>query len=320
MPFPVLATIALDSIDNGTQWNIHPFLHEAISPRLSASCEKVGLLRPPLVLEGHDGRYDLLDGRQRTAVAREVLGLRHCPCLVVPATTSAQAILTMLYESQCSTAPLSPMETAHFLNLLSKLSGPGLRDAPPDDEKLPERHGIALSRRTERLLRLEDNLQEMVHTFFLSESMAVELLKLKSDDRQRLAVLFSSFGMGSGKQKRFFSLARDIAGRHGTSIATILDQPPVRDIILHREMNLPQKVHAMLTVLQQMASPSLSAAEESFRVRVAALHPPSCCSIRHSLSFEKDEVELTVRFRDFSQLEHAWPAVKNMLGEEGAQR
>ena len=320
MSFPVLATIALESIDNGAQWNIHPFLHEAITPGLTASCEKVGLLRPPLVLEGHDGRYDLLDGRQRTAVARDILGLRQSPCLVVPVATPAPAILTMLYESQCCTAPLSPMETAHFFNLLSKLSGSGLRDVPSYDKVLPGRHGIATSRHTERLLELEDKLQEMVHTFFLSEAMAIELLKLKSEDRLRLAELFSSFGMGGGKQKRIFSLVRDIAGRHATSIAAILDQPPIRDIILHREMNQPQKVHAMLTVLQEMASPSLSAAEDSFRARVAALHPPSCCSIRHSQSFEMDEVELTVRFRDFSQLEHAWPAVKNMLGEGGGQR
>ena len=281
---------------------------------------KVGILRPPLALEGHDGRYELLDGRQRTAIARDILGLRQYPCFVVPATTPAQFLLTMLLESQCCTAPLSPMEAAHFLNLSRQVPVTAEHGGPLPDILLPERQGGTVSRRNERLLQLEDSLQEMVHTLFLSEAMALELLKLETEDRQRLAALFRTFGMGGGKQKRFYSLIRDIARRNATSIAAILDQPPIRDILLHQEMNQPQKVHAMLTVLQQLASPSLSAAEELFRQRAAALDPPPDCSIQHSQSFETDDVDLTIRFRDFSQLEQAWPTVRDMLRRNSGQR
>jgi hypothetical protein len=320
MPLPVLAILNLDSIDDGRRWNVHPFLHTVISSGLKASCERVGILRPPLVLASHDGRYDMLDGRQRMTVAREILGLRQCPCLILPATTPAQVVLTMLLESQCCTAPLSPMETAHFLNLLRQVPETAQHSGSPFESMPCERFGIVVSRRTERLLQLEDNLQEMVHTLFLSEAMALELLKLQAEDRHRLAELFRTFGMGGGKQKRFFSLIRDIAGRNATSIAAILDQPPIRDILLHQEMNQPQKVHAMLSVLQQLASPSLNAAEETFRQRVAALDPPPGCTIQHRQSFETDDVDLTIRFRDFSQLEQSWPTVKEMLRRNAGQR
>lgn len=320
MPFPVLATIDLASIDDGMRWNIHPFLHTTVSPGLKASCERFGILRPPLALEGGDGRYELLDGRQRTAIARGILGLRQCPCYIVPATTPVQFLLAMLFESQSCTAPLSPMENAHFRNLQRQILATTERSSPPFETLLAERQGFEASRRSERLLQLEDNLQEMVHTLFLTEAMGHELLKLEAEDRQRLAALFRTFGMGGGKQKRFFSLIRDIAGRNATSIAAILDQPPIRDILLHQEMNQPQKVHAMLSVLQQLASPSLSAAEETFRQRVAALDPPPGCSIQHSQSFETDDVDLTIRFRDFSQLEQAWPTLKEMLRRNAGQR
>jgi len=321
MSVPALSTVQLAAIDDGKRWNLHPFLTTTVSNRLIDSCRRIGILTPPVVIENDQGRHELLDGRQRIAIARDILNLDHLPCRILPAARPPQVLLAALFESQSCTAPLSPMETAYFLELV--------RVTPFDDEQerallldqlFPCKLSKGLFQRSEQLLRLEENLQELVHTRFLSEAMATDLLKLTAEDRQRLAGLFRSFEMGAGKQKRFFTLARDIARRNGVSITTLLEQPPLVDILQHRGMNQPQKAHSMLLALQELASPSLAADEEAFRQKVASLSPPPECSIYHSQSFETDDIDLTIRFGSFDELLDAWPAVQEIVRQRGKRQ
>ncbi len=174
--------------------------------------------------------------------------------------------------------------------------------------------------RSERLLQLEENLQELVHSRFQPETMALELLKLTTDERQRLVELFRAFEMGAGKQKRLFTLVRDIARREAATITEILRQPPLLDILQHRGMNQPQKANSLLTALQKLASPSLAADEEAFRRLVASLDPPPGCSIHHSPSFETDAVELTITFGAVDQFLEAWPTVQEIILRHGRRQ
>lgn len=317
MPFPALSHLALSAIDDGARFSLHPFLPATVSNRLRDSCQRVGILTPPLVLENTDGTYELLDGRQRLTVAREVLRLERLPCRILPAASPERFVLAALFESQNSAAPLSPMESARFLRLV--------RCSRCDDEEkrllldllFPGRESRNQPQRSERLLELEENLQQLVHSRFLTETMALELLKLAQEDRQRLVEVFRVFEMGAGKQKRLFTLARDIARRQAVSIAAILGQPPLLDILEHKEMNRPQKAHSLLSALQELASPSLAADEEAFRRLVASLDPPPGCSIHHSPSFETDAVGLTITFGSVDRLLEAWPAVRGILLSQG---
>ncbi|MBB5348881.1 hypothetical protein HNQ81_002622 [Desulfoprunum benzoelyticum] len=166
-------------------------------------------------------------------------------------------------------------------------------------------------------MSLEFRLQVHVHQRFISETMALELLQLEAEDRSRLADLFTDFQMGGGKQRRFFSLARDVAMRAETSIAELLDQPPLQEILQHRQMNAPQKVQNLLVILQQMATPSLYRDEQSFKARVATLALPSTCTVLHSQAFETEEVHLSIKFENFDQLRKASATLMDGLKNMG---
>jgi hypothetical protein len=316
MSRPEFSIVSLDCIADAHRWNIHPFLGTDIPASLNQSIGKTGILHPPLLLELADGGFEIIDGRKRLQAARKILALNECPCLVVPLATPPQDVLSFLLASQGCCAPLSPMETAYFL----KICGDYLTSEEIAQLflfSLTGRNSISLLAKYNRLLTLEYSLQNHVHHRFISEVLAFELLRLKADDRIQLADLFSDFQMGGGKQRRFFSLARDIAMRRETSITAILALPPLQEILQHRQMNAPQKVQNLLAILQQMATPSVYGDDQSFKVRVSALALPPSCTVVHSQAFETDEVCLSIKFENFKQLRMASAALLEMLKNVG---
>lgn len=316
MSHPEFSIVRLDCIADAHRWNIHPFLGIELPVSLSRSFGKTGILHPPLLLERADGGFEIIDGRIRLQAARKILNLDKCPCLVVPLATPPQDVLSFLLASQGCCTPLSPMETAYFL----KICGDYLTSeeiAKLFLASLTGSNSISLLARYSRLLTLEFSLQNHVHHRFISEALAFELLQLKAEDRIQLADLFADFQMGGGKQRRFLSLARDIAMRRETSITAVLALPPLQEILQHQQMNAPQKVQNLLAILQQMATPSVHGDEQAFKIRVSTLALPSSCTVSHSQAFETDEVCLSIKFENFNQLRMSSAALLEMLKNIG---
>jgi hypothetical protein len=131
--------------------------------------------------------------------------------------------------------------------------------------------------------------------------MVSEILSLPEEsDKLALVQLFKDCGMGDGKQKRFFSLIRDIALREGSTISSYLQQEKIRAILDHEEMNVPQKIHHLGDLLQQELTPSYSLAERDFVKQVKELHLPINYSISHAPSFERDEITLSITFKNIA--------------------
>lgn len=316
MNFPALSTVRLDLITNDNHWNIHPFLCPALPAVLVESIKTAGILNPPLVHELEDGGYELISGRRRLVAARDILGLTACPCLVALPASRPQTLLSLLIEAQGLTGSFSVMEIAHFFRIGSRYL--------PDDElaklyllRLTGKTNTSLLKGYSRLLSLENEIQQFVHDSLITENMAYELVRLSSVDRFSLLDIFRDFQLGGGKQKRLFSLLRDISHRQESGISDLLQEPAVREILQHSEMNKPQKVQTLLTLLQQMATPSLHADEELFRSAINRLKLPGCCAVEHSQAFETDAVELVIRFADLDCLQRSWPALQRALLQEG---
>ena len=102
--------------------------------------------------------------------------------------------------------------------------------------------------------------------------------------------------MGDGKQKKFFTLIRDLAFRQNSTIADYLSIPAISSITNHPVLNTPQKIQHLNTLLQHQLNPHSTMAEENFLHQVQALRLPPRCSIAHSLSFENDTVTLSISF------------------------
>lgn len=315
MNFSISSFVPLHLITENDHWNIHPFLDSEIPTGLAESFKNAGILQPPLIRDQGDGTFELIAGKRRLLAAKEICGLSSCHCFVVPLTTTPEVLLSLLVENQSLSAPFSPMEAAHFFRIGARYL---------QIEELARRYLPRLTGKTNLshlkgyhlLLSLEQKVQLLVHSLFITENMAYELVKLGSADRLALIRLFRDFQLGGGKQKRLFSLLRDVAQRKEIQISTLIHCSEINEILQHKEMNNPQKMLNLLSLLQQTATPSLHADEEQFRSSVSKLKLPPSCTIQHSPAFEMDAVELTIKFDDFDRLRKAWPELQRTLQEK----
>ncbi len=163
------------------------------------------------------------------------------------------------------------------------------------------------------LLNLETQLQLSVHNRTLSDKMAYELLTLPTKDRVLIHTLFLDLELGGGKQKRLLSLLKELAYRREKSIKELLSAPIYLEILLHTGMNKPQKIANLLTLLQKEILPESSSVEESFLKRVYEMRIPPTCKISHSLSFEKDDVTVTLQFPSIEDVEKNISAIKDII-------
>ena len=99
-------------------------------------------------------------------------------------------------------------------------------------------------------------------------------MKLDREDRTRIVDLIELLQLGGGKQKRLITLCRDIALRENISIGSLLDQPDMKAVIEHNEMNIPQKTNRLLSLLQKRCYPQSTAAREFFQSQLHALALP----------------------------------------------
>lgn len=306
-------SIDLNRINDSQRWDIHPFLEPNTPVDSRQPLRKNSIfLQPPLVYEERDGSYEILSGRRRIQTAKEIHRQQKCTCLVAPQATPFRALLSLLFESHCLSSPLSPMELAYFFNI-------GRSYLPPEElartflPNMPEKNSTALVMRYLQLLPLEKEIQQLVHSLFIAETMALDLVKLKPEDRTSLGRLFWDFQLGGGKQRRLFMLLRDVSARYSTTIPAYLKQPEIAEILRHKEMNTPQKTQKLLSLLQQKSAPSYHADEEEFRSQINRLKLPAFCGVQHSQAFETDEVTLTIRFNDMAILINTWPEVNRAL-------
>ncbi len=301
--------VSFSSIHDSDRWNIHGFIDTQASSALEQSVKRVGVLHPPTLIEGKNSSFDIVCGRQRLECERTLLEHDNCLCLILPGSTPSHQILLHLLEDQKAYGPLSLLEQAFFLHLCLQsmkeeevLQGflplLGLKKSPPIIGQLLQ------------LLSLDLEIQQAIHFGILSGKIIFELLKLQPSDQLAITNLISALCLGGNKQKRFFTLCKDHVMRTGTTISALLEEEEIQYVLNHREMNPPQKTNNLLTILQKRCFPLRTSAEENFKKEVQQLQLPECYELSHSPSFEKDEVQLSIRFKDLQSCKAFLPTLQ----------
>ena len=302
----LLTHLPLEAIQDSFTWNLHPFLDDIIPDTLLKSIIKIGILHPPVLVQSGTA-YDVVCGRKRIQCAQGS-GQSHLHCFVMPQDSSHKTILEFLLEEQLSSAPLSLPELAHFSMLC--LDNVGREEALA---MLPETIPSGLRGRLPSLLEFDYPLQRQIHHGSVSDRIIFDLLKLTREERRRLVSIIELLQLGGNKQKRLFTLCRDIILRENISISSLLDEPEIKEVIEHNEMNIPQITNRLLSLLQRRCYPRSTAAKENFQAQVLELSLPETCDIYPSPFFEKDEVTLSIRFSDFKTCRKIWPSIKGLL-------
>lgn len=324
-PFTSFHTIALHTISPRHYGNLHPFLPVDAPEALGNSMQRVGLLRPLLLLRHDSNRYRLISGARRLHFFQKIFPEQPTiPCLILAAETPAEDILTMILEDQLLSGGLSPMEEAFFFRYCLEVmtTGRAARLFLPRLGRKIQPHTIT---KNQGLLDLERPLQRSIHDGTIGEKTGHELRKLEEEDRLTLHGIFMTLKLGAGKQKRLLSLSKDLAAREDTNITKLLAGEELNEILNHQEMNAPQKLANLLITLHKRLHPLSEAAEEAFRKEVAQLRLPPSCSLSHGQSFETDEVSICLRLNTLAELRHKLPHLLALTGptmdsaEGGAQ-
>jgi hypothetical protein len=313
---PSLKEFPISSITISPDWNIHPFLDDAPAPLLKQSFFESGILHPPIVQVTEGEAVNLVCGRKRLFALRHYFQhIDSFPCLILPKTLTLREMFLYILTDQQLNGPLSPMETAFLLKQCSQ----SLDEQEIKNYILPRlglgvhKNQSTLIQQFVRLTTLDTKTQHALHQGLIIEKIAFELLELPPEDHKALFFLFDRLHPGTGKQKRILSLSREIANRSNSTISSVLSEPEFKQILEHSEMNIPQKTHSLLELLQRRSFPRSSDAEQFFRDRERRLQLPAHCELTHSLNFEKNEVSLTVTYPNLDRCEQAWHKMKDLI-------
>jgi hypothetical protein len=306
-------TLPVKDIVFTKNWNLHPWEAEVISDSLLQSFKQIGVIHKPILIAKNAGVFEVLCGFKRLQFLLTYENARVVECLVLPEDTEISSILEILLTDQNHYHPLSLAEQGKFVEICSRFfSHQEIVSAYL--EKIRIRRNISSIKLLLLLLQQDPFIITEAHAGRLQEKMVAEILRLpESSDRLAFVKLFKDLSMGDGKQKKFFTLIRDLAFRQNSTIADYLSTPAISSITNHPVLNIPQKIQHLNTLLQHQLNPHSTMAEEKFSHQVQALQLPPRCSISHSLSFENDTVTLSISFDSLDECARVTKNISAML-------
>ncbi len=307
-----LSPLAINEIDfQDESYLLQPTCSAEPAKELVASMKRVGILHPPLVDQAERGRYRIVSGRNRLLAARK-LHFTSCECRVLPASFSPLETFTLLLEEKIATQGLSLMEQAIFFKKTSAwldLDEAARRFLPLLGYKA---HPFQ-AQKIMRLNNLEEVIQDALHAGNLDAKVAWELEKLAFFDRMALFEIMMTLKLSVGNQKKITLISREIAVRQKTSIASFLAGDDCQSILNSTELNQPQKTAHFMLWLQKKQFPRSSQAEQEFKDFCKTLHLPQGAALQHSPFFEKDEITLTLTFKNRDELLEKLPLLTSPL-------
>jgi len=312
-PLPVFHNVEINAIELSNRWSLHPGLCSAPSTTLQSSVQRVGLLQPPILLQLPENKYQLLCGHSRLVAHQNTVPTKtELTCLVLELNSSPQQILYTIVTDQLLSGNLTPIEKAYFFKYCleyMEIKSAAQAFLPLLNEKIQ----IHTINKLTKLLLLEADIQLSVHNGIINEKIAHELLASNSDERQILHKIFLDLELGGGKQKRLMALSKDLAYGEGRSVTDIFSDTDCLEILEHPAMNKPQKIANLLTTLQKQLFPNSNAAEEEFLKKTSNWELPTTCSISHSQAFERDDIEVTLRFANIEAVEQKLSEIKRLM-------
>ena len=293
-------SIPLNSINFSADWNLHPWEYRVIPPTLHESFSLNGVIHPPIVIADSERTFAIVSGARRVEFIRQTTAPSHIDCMVVEKDAPHSFLLNLILVDQSCAFELSVAEKARFVEIASRLLNQE-ELVSTFREKLQLKRGRSTIPNLLKILQQDDTIIREIHAGRLQDRMISEILSLQNKaDRLTLVQLFMNLGMGAGKQKRFFNLIRDIAFREGSTITAYLQKEEILEILDHKELNIPQKIHHLGDLLQNIMTPASSLAEASFLKQVSSLQLPANHAITHSPAFEKNDITLSITFKDFA--------------------
>jgi hypothetical protein len=308
-----LERIPISHIDlDDESFSLLPEEVSSLSGRLRASITRVGLLHPPLLKKKTSTAHQIIAGRQRLLFTHTLQNETSYPCFVVPDETPDEGCLILALEDIVATNEPTAVELAMFFKKI--LSAVSIDEAARQFLPAVGRPAnVYTIKQLLALLQLEGPVLKAVHEGFMPESVARALLPLSFADRLSLFETICFLRLSVSNQKKIVAGCIELSTRMNTSILGLLSDSAVREILDHLDTNVPQKSAHLMAYIERNRFPRLMHAEEEFHTFTASLDLPEYMTVAHSPSFEQDQVQLSITFKDRKTLLTGLPLIKKAL-------
>lgn len=303
---PCLTHIKITSIDISDQTYVFgPKEDVEPEPELIESINHYGILHPPVVTSIKDNTV-IVSGRRRILAARRITALHELPCLVIPPDTPQLYIYTIFLEESLSGKQLSLIQQADFLKKMLHFSR--VEDTLPLLTKLGFKPQKYILDQLLSLLSLSKDSLLAVHKGEIQQKTARKMVPMAAADQEVIVQLIHSLNLGGSKQQKLVEYCIELIMRTGQPLSSLL-QPFIQVDGTDKKQNIPQQAASLLSWLHKQCYPRTQKAELEFRQFTAKLHLPTHLQVKHSPSFEDDQVVLSVTFKDKDSLQLSLPDI-----------
>lgn len=300
------AHIKLREISEQAPYTLHPFFKKKqINTNLLESIQRIGILTPPILLTTDSpNQFDILCGNQRIHVLKS-LEQEDTLCCIMEANCSAEHLLSLILEDQIRQGQLSIMEQAYFVNICDTLlierkrKNSFLGSLPANTIQYGENFLIPLC-------YLPRQIQLQLHASILSEKIITDLQQFPDKEKIRLCGIIEDLKLGSNYQRKLLSYVSDLQKRQNSTFEELAEQLGIQKIVSEEKLTRKQKIEKLFIHLEKMAHPLLMEAQRQFSKEISKLELPHSCQVTPSKSFEKDEITLTITFKDLHTLKGVW--------------
>ncbi|XCN74731.1 MAG: ParB N-terminal domain-containing protein [Candidatus Electrothrix aestuarii] len=323
---PLLCQVSLHDINlSDMNYSLNPF-HQPLQENLLKSINNLGILHPPLLLKQQDSSFIILSGRRRIQAYLQCFQssstqkdkLEHdektLPALVFSSNgekgeNNPALLFTALVQHQLLSGSLSIIEQAVLLQKASMVlkEQEVLRLLPLLGMKpKPNVSGELVA-----LLDLETTAQLGLHQGIIAPRSGKKLARFSLADQKQLAQLIEQFQLGGSKQQNLLDRLFQLTKRKQTSVEILISQ--WREKEKDKQLNGPQQVSSLLRWLDQQCQPRLKQAEDEFKKFNSQLQLPAGVRVEHALSFEEEQVTLSIDFSSKEELASIWPKIEALL-------
>lgn len=278
--------------------------------KLKDSIAALGVLDPPIVRKKAGG-YQIVAGFRRIDACR-LLGRYDIRARVLTTDIDNSTCVRLAIADNSLQRPLNLIETARALNLLAgvaademELSRQAAGLALPDNP--------SLMRKIMLLTTLPTGLQNRLAAGELALAMALELKRLDSATAESLGCLFADLKLGLNRQREILSLMSEIARREGITLAELLTEPSLRNLLSAPDLERSQKAGQLRSMLRQRRYPVMSAATARFQDLVRDLNLGPGVQLIPPGNFEGTTYTLTITFDRLDQLRDRSLQIENLL-------
>ena len=106
----------------------------------------------------------------------------------------------------------------------------------------------------------------------------------------------------------------EIAKREDITVTDIFNDPAFNSLVNNPDIDATTKAHAVRTYLKERRFPEISKAEKTFKTRMKKLKLSQTTKLLPPKSFEAEEFELNVRFKDLTGLKNHRDELNRLIG------